>query len=419
MVTASPKRLRSMISGVLGNLLEWYDFTVYGFFAVTIGQVLLGSGDDGGTLEALAIFAIGFIARPFGGAVLGSIADRLGRRRALLISVLGIIIPTFLIALLPTHQQIGALSGILLLLLRLVQGIAVGGEFTGSMVFLSELAARGHRGLATGCSVATAMAGILLGGLVYTLLSSLMEPAMLQTWGWRIAFLLGALLGLVTWFLLQSAEETEGFVDEAATESPVLACLHDHWRGILRSMMVLALPAAWCYSVTVFVVVLLHHRLGNDAVFAGAMGSIAAAIPIVCTPLFGAISDRVGRRPVMLAGSIAALLLGVPILALVDHAATGVVVLAVVSGGLVLAVLQGGTAVALVEQFPDRVRATGTGIAYNLTYAIAGGTQPLLALWLVDVTGSDLAPGGILVLLAIVSLVGVRLCRETAFEDCG
>ena len=166
-----------------------------------------------------------------------------------------------------------------------------------------------------------------------------------------------------------------------------------------------------------FIVVLLHHRLGNDAVFAGAMGSIAAGIPILCTPLFGAISDRVGRRPVMLAGSIAALLLGIPILALVDHAATGVVVAAVIAGGLVLAVLQGGTAVALVEQFPDSVRATGTGIAYNVTYAIAGGTQPLLALWLVDVTGSDLAPGGILVVLALLSLVGVRLCRETAFRS--
>ncbi|MEE2719541.1 MAG: MFS transporter [Planctomycetota bacterium] len=417
MASDSHRRRRSMISGVLGNLLEWYDFTVYGFFAVTIGRVLLGSGDDGGTLEALAIFAIGFIARPFGGAVLGSIADRFGRRRALMLSVLGIIVPTFLIALLPTHQQIGALSGILLLLLRLLQGIAVGGEFTGSMVFLSELASRGHRGLATGCSVATAMAGILLGGLVYTLLSSLMEPAALETWGWRIAFLLGAVLGLVTWFLLQSAEETEGFVDEAATESPVLACLRDHWRTMLRCVMVLALPAAWCYAVTVFVVVVLHHRLGNDAVFAGAMGSIAAGIPIVCTPLFGAISDRVGRRPVVLGGSIAALLLAIPILALVDHAATGVVVLAVSLGGVVLAVLQGGTAVALVEQFPDRVRATGTGLAYNVTYAVAGGTQPLLALWLVDVTGSYLAPGGVLMVLAVLSLVALRWTPETAFDD--
>jgi len=416
MVTTSASRLRSMISGVFGNLLEWYDFTVYGFFAIEIGKELLGSDQDGGTLEALAIFAIGFMARPFGGALLGSIADRFGRRKALILSVLGIIIPTFLIAILPTHDQIGMLAGILLLSFRLIQGIAIGGEFTGSMVFLSELASRGHRGFATGCSVATAMAGILLGSLVYTLLSSLMDPEMLGIWGWRIGFAFGAVLGLVSLFLLYTADETQDFVEEAANETPIRECIREHGRTILRSIMFLALPAAWCYAVTIFVVVLLHHRLGADAVFAGTMGSIAAAIPILMTPMVGALSDRVGRRPIMYAGSIAALLLGVPILALVDNAATGIVVVTVIVGGLVLSLMQGGTAVALVEQFPERVRATGTGISYNLTYAIAGGTQPLLALWLVDVTGSDLAPGGILVLLAIVSLVGVRLCRETAFD---
>ncbi|MDG2200870.1 MAG: MFS transporter [Phycisphaerales bacterium] len=417
MVTTSTPRLRSMVSGVFGNLLEWYDFTVYGFFAVEIGRALLGSGQDGGTLEALTIFAIGFLARPFGGALLGSIADRFGRRKALILSVLGIIIPTFLLAILPTYDQIGILSGILLLVFRLVQGIAIGGEFTGSLVFLSELANRGHRGFATGCSVATAMAGILLGSLVYTLLSSIMDPEMLGVWGWRIGFAFGAMLGLVSWFLLRTSEDSQEFVDEAANETPIRECIRGHGRTILRSILFLALPAAWCYSVTVFIVVLLHHRLGADAVFAGTMGSIAAAIPILVTPVVGAISDRVGRRPVMYAGSIAGLVLGIPILALVDNAATGIVVGAVIVGGLVLALMQGGTAVALVEQFPERVRATGTGISYNVTYAIAGGTQPLLALWLVDVTGSDLAPGGVLVLLAIASLVGVRLCRETAFED--
>ncbi|MDG1898407.1 MAG: MFS transporter, partial [Phycisphaerales bacterium] len=199
--------------------------------------------------------------------------------------------------------------------------------------------------------------------------------------------------------------------------SPLRDCIREHWRTILRSMMFLGLPAAWCYAVTVFIVVLLHHRLEVDAVFAGAMGSIAAGIPILLTPLIGAASDRYGRKPIMMTGSIAALLLGVPILALVDVSSTGMIVAAAVAGGVVLSMLQGGTAVALVEQFPERVRATGTGIAYNFSYALAGGTQPLLAFWLVDVTGSDLAPGGILVVLAVISIVAIPFCRETAFED--
>src|SRR6516165_7308773 len=245
---------RAVIAGLAGNVMEWYDFAVYGYFAQVIGQDFFPSEDPTSSLIAsFGAFAAGFLMRPVGGLVFGHIGDRLGRKAALTLSVLAMAIPTFLIGLLPDHSQIGALAPILLVALRMVQGLSVGGEYTTSVVFLVEGAAPNRRGFAGSWSPFGAGAGILLGSALGAALNAVLSPEAVFAWGWRVPFLLGLGVGLAGLFIRRHIPEPAKQADNKTAASPIREAFRSEWRNILRIMGFTFMFAVGFYMIFVYV----------------------------------------------------------------------------------------------------------------------------------------------------------------------
>ncbi len=252
---------RLIVAGVAGNVIEWYDFAVYGYFAQTIGQHFFPSKDPIASLiAAFGVFAAGFLMRPVGGLVFGHIGDRTGRKAALTLSVIAMAVPTFLIGLLPDYAQIGVVASVLIVILRLVQGLSVGGEYTTSVVFLVEGAAPGRRGLTGSWSVFGAVAGILLGSAVGAILTSILPQDTVYAWGWRVPFLLGLVVGLSGLYIRRRIPEAQvQSVDEKPATSPVVEAFRTEWRAMLRVAGFNVLNAVGFYMIFVYVATYLRQ----------------------------------------------------------------------------------------------------------------------------------------------------------------
>ncbi|MBO0360992.1 MFS transporter [Hymenobacter sp. BT186] len=379
-------RLRSIISGSIGNLVEWYDWYVYSAFALYFAPVFFPTTDPTAQLlSSAAIFAVGFLMRPLGGWLMGLYADRAGRKAALLASVLLMCGGSLLIAITPGYDRIGVLAPALLVVARLLQGLSVGGEYGTSATYLSEMADARHRGFYSSFQYVTLLAGQLLALLVQLGLQQFLTPAEMQSWGWRVPFVIGAVAAVVALYLRRQMEETQEFVKHAnAADAPQesrLRTLLRHPREVLTVVgMTLGGTLAF-YTFTTYA----QKFLVNTAHFSREQSTLvsfgALAVALVLQPLMGALSDRVGRRPVLLFFGVGATLGTVPLLTALSHtsstwAAFGLLVLAMV-------VLSGYTsinAVVKAELFPTHIRALGVGLPYALTLAIFGGSAEYVAL---------------------------------------
>src|SRR3954447_12148371 len=314
----SRQTLRVIAAGTIGNVLEWYDFAIYGYSATAIGRQFFPHEDPvAQLLSAFGVFALGYLMRPVGGALIGHIGDRLGRRAALTLSVAAMAIPTFLIGLLPGYATLGLLAPVALTLLRMVQGLSVGGEYTSSMVFLVERAPEGRRGLMGALASCGACGGILPGSAVRAGLAAMMSTAALESWGWRIPFLLGLLVGIAGYFLRRHVLDTMPM--ESRKRVPILETLQDHWRVVLAFAGLSVFNAVGFYVGFVYLVSWLQTADGIPPARALEINSLSMAIMLPVVIATGFLTDRVGRKPILLLACILGFVGAVPIFLLLNQ----------------------------------------------------------------------------------------------------
>jgi MHS family proline/betaine transporter-like MFS transporter len=403
---------RVIAAGMIGNVLEWYDFAIYGYFATQIGRSFFPHEDPvAQLLSAFGVFAIGYLMRPIGGVIVGHIGDTFGRRRALTFSVAAMAIPTFLIGLLPGYHTIGLLAPVGLTLLRVVQGLSVGGEYTSSMVFLVERAPEGRRGLMGAVAASGSALGILLGSAVGAAFAASMSTAALDAWGWRIPFLLGIVVGLAGYMLRRYV--LEAGVAEKRTRAPIIETLHDHWRVVAGFAGLSVYTAVTFYVGFVYLVSWLQTADGISPSRSLEINtfSMVMTLPVVITA--GWLSDRIGRKPLMLLASIGGLIGALPLFWLMDHPSELLAQLGQLGLVLLIGVYYGALPAVLVEAAPPAVRCTAVALGYNLCYGLFGGLSPLAATWLVERTGDEIAPAFLIMASAAATLVTLFWFRET------
>jgi len=378
-------RIRSIVGGSIGNLVEWYDWYAYSFFSVYFAPVFFPKADQTAQLlNTAGIFAVGFFMRPIGGWLFGSIADKYGRKKAMTFSVLLMSFGSLLIACSPTYRSVGLFAPLLLLLARLIQGVSVGGEYGTSATYLSEMAARERRGFYSSFQYVTLIGGQLVAVALQIFLQKLiLTEEELRSWGWRIPFIIGAMLSVIAFYIRSALDETQAF--ENSKQEKRKGTIKELLRYPKAILTVIGLTlggtiAFYTYSVYMqkFLVNTVH--LTNDK---ATMLSFFSLLLFACMqPVFGSLSDRVGRKPLLIAFGFLGIFTTVPVLTALSQVRSEAIAFILVMAGLLI--VSGYTsinAVVKAELFPAEVRALGVGLPYALTTAIFGGTAEYIALW--------------------------------------
>jgi MFS transporter, MHS family, proline/betaine transporter len=404
---------RGVIAGVVGNVLEWYDFALFGFFAHQIGTHFFPASDPTASLlAAFGTFAAGFFMRPVGGALFGWVGDRYGRKQALIWSVLAMAFPSFAIGVLPGAATIGLAAPALLLVFRLLQGLAVGGEYMASAVFLVEGSPPGRRGWMGSWGPLGASAGTLLGSAAGAIVNASMSPEAVLAYGWRIPFILG--LGVGLGGLAIRRHYLERVPHQAPAKSPLKEAFTDHWRTMLHLVALIAGISVGFYTTFVYAPTWLTQEIGVPARTALWINTLAMGLSLLVIPAAGLASDRFGRRPVLLVATGLFALLAYPLMALMARGETGGIFLGQLGLAVMVAANGGAMPVTMAELAPWRVRCTVMSVAYNIGMALLGGTTPLVAEWLVARTGARLAPAWYLATAAAITFGGALLLPRMA-----
>ena len=385
---SASSRLRSIVGGSVGNLVEWYDWYVYSAFSLYFAKSFFPPANQTvQLLNAAAVFAVGFLMRPAGGWLMGRYADKHGRRAALTLSVLLMCGGSLLIAVTPSYAKIGMIAPAMLVLARLLQGLSVGGEYGASATYLSEMAGKTHRGFWSSFQYVTLIMGQLLALAMLLLLQRTMAPADLESWGWRIPFIVGAALAVVAVAMRRGLEETSAFEKDRASRPPQSAAatmrgLMAHPRAVLTVVGLTAGGTVAFYTFTTYAQKFLVNTAGfskSDATYINAMSLL---IYMLLQPAIGALSDRIGRRPVLTAFGVLGTLGTIPLLTALEGARTIPQALSLLV--LALIAVSGYTAINAVvkaELFPTSIRALGVGFPYAVAVAVFGGTAEYFALW--------------------------------------
>lgn len=418
---------RVVIASFIGTTIEWYDFFLYGTAAALVFNKLFFPTLElqQGTMAAFATYAVGFFARPVGGIVFGHFGDKIGRKSMLVTTLMLMGVATVLIGLLPTYGQIGVWAPLLLVSLRFVQGFGVGGEWGGAVLMAVEHGAAGKRGFYASWVQAGVPVGLLLANAVFRLASSMDEKAFLA-WGWRIPFLLGVVLLGVGMFIrlkiiespvfaeAQAKAKTAAAVEEQTPKIPILAVLRDHPRNVLLAMGARFAENAFFYIFTVLILSYGSQQLGMGKGLLLNAVLIGSAVQLLVIPCFGALSDRLGRRPVYLGGALFLALFAFPFFWMVEARQPVLVILAVIIGLVGHAAMYGPQAAFFSELFGTRVRYSGASLGYQLASPLAGGLAPLIATALLEKSSGQSWPVAVyLLVMAAITLVSVWLAEET------
>ncbi len=396
-------RRRTIIAGIVGNVLEWYDFGVYGFFASIIAAHFFPSANPSVSLvAAFGAFAAGFLMRPVGAVVFGHIGDRYSRGRALQLSVICMAIPTFLIGLLPTYETIGVTAAVLMVLMRMMQGLAVGGEYTSSIVFLAENAPEGKRGFYSSWSMFGATGGILLGSAVGALMSSSMSPEALSSWGWRVAFLVGIAVSLTGFFLRRGLGKQPPVAHE---RPPLIVAFKTHGREIFRVIGLNVAFAVTFYIIFVYLVTWLIDVVKQTRSVALEINTVSMVVLLLLVPVFAKLSDAWGRKKLILLGVGGLAVFAHPLTLLMHHPDPAMILAGQLGFVFLVACYVASIPATMAEMFPQKIRVTGVCVSYNISFAVLGGTSPMVAEWLITRTQNDLAFAWYISVSAVISFL--------------
>ncbi|MGE0180548.1 MAG: MFS transporter [Sphingomonas sp.] len=414
-------RLRNIIGGSAGNLVEWYDWYVYSAFALYFAPVFFPTGDlTSQLLNSAAIFAVGFVMRPIGAWLMGIYADRRGRKAGLTLSVSLMCFGSLVIAVLPTHAMIGPLAPAILLLARMMQGLSLGGEYGASATYLSEMAGRERRGFFSSFQYVSLIAGQLIALSVLLILQFAISEAALEAWGWRIPFAFGAVLAVVVFWIRRRLAETDSFTNAKASDAPrssTANLFRDHPK---EALLVVALTAGGTlafYAYTTYMQKFLVNTSGFDRVTASRVMTAALFVFMCLQPLSGALSDRVGRKPVMIGFGLLGVAGTVPLFTALESVQSPYAAFGLVMASLVI--VTGYTsinAVVKAELFPAHIRALGVALPYALANTVFGGTAEYVAFWLKD-AGMERAFYWYVTAMIGVSLIVYWRMRDTRDES--
>jgi MFS transporter, MHS family, proline/betaine transporter len=415
-------RTRAVAAASIGNFLEFFDFVIYGFLAGVIGRLFFPAADPvTSLLSSFATYGVGFLMRPVGSIAIGAYADRYGRKAALILTITMMALATLVTGLIPTYDQIGLLAPIILVICRLLQGFSLGGEWGGAAAFMVEYAPKGRRGWVGSWQQSSTTVGVLVGSLTIALLNYTMSADTLNAWGWRLPFIIGAIVGPVGFYLRASINETPMYEQVVTTSTverhPISTTLRKDLRNLLVAFGISINAAVPFYIYFVFMPSFATQRLGIASATALFSTSIVSFVAIVLMPITGALSDRVGRKPLILGSTIGALVTSYPLFLLItSHPSFGTLVTAQVIGIVFVSMFSGPLPAILCEMFPTNVRVTSLSIGYTLAVTIFGGFAPFIGTFLVNVTGNPISPTYYVMSAAIVStIVAAFFYRETAF----
>ncbi|MFI5875546.1 MFS transporter [Streptomyces sp. NPDC051445] len=427
------RQMRKVVAAsFIGTTIDWYDFFLYGSAAALVFNKLFFPGSDPlvGTLLSFLTYAVGFAARPLGALVFGHFGDRLGRKKLLVLSLLMMGGATFAIGLLPTHATVGSAAPVLLTMLRLVQGFALGGEWGGAVLLVSEHGDARRRGFWASWPQTGAPAGQLLATGVLSLLTAVLSDAAFASWGWRIPFLLSGLLVVVGLWIRLSVDESPVFQEALAraearkavrtTEAeplPLVSVLRHHWRDVLVAMGARMAENISYYVITAFILVYATTSAGVSKQTALNAVLIASAVHFAVIPAWGALSDRIGRRPVYLLGAVGIGLWMFPFFSLVDTGAFGSLVLAVTVGLVLHGAMYAPQAAFFSEMFATRMRYSGASIGAQFASVAAGAPAPLIATALLADYDSSTPIALYVIAAALVTVVAVGVAKETRHRD--
>ncbi|MEU6404333.1 glycine betaine/L-proline transporter ProP [Streptomyces sp. NPDC046985] len=422
---------RAVNAASLGNAMEWFDFGVYSYLAVTLGHVFFPSGNATvQLLSSFATFAVSFLVRPLGGMVFGPMGDKIGRKKILAVTMIMMAVGTFAIGLIPSYAAIGFWAPTLLILFRLVQGFSTGGEYGGASTFIAEYAPDRRRGFFGSFLELGTLAGYVGASGLVTILASVLGDGGMESWGWRVPFLVAGPIGLVGLYLRLRLDETPAFQKlenasahrapeaasavESTAKGDLAKIFRDYW-----PTLVLCVCLVGAYNITDYMLLsYMPTYLSDDMGYSETHGLLILIATMVLLMLVinqvGKLSDRIGRKPVLMAGMLGFLLLSLPSLLLVGQGGVWAVSAGMVLLGLSLVCLLGTMSAALPALFPTQVRYGSLSIGYNVATSLFGGTTPLVITALISVTGSELMPAYYVMGAALVGVIAVACMKETA-----
>ena len=420
MSTVQPALKPSQVAAaVIGNALEWYDFLVFGFFTVIIAKLFFPRDSQyASLLLTTATFGVGFFMRPVGGILLGIYADRRGRKAALLLVIALMTVAIAMIAFAPTYAAIGVGAPLIIVLARLLQGFSAGGEFATATAFLTESAPPQWRGLYGSWQMVGQGLAVLTGAILGTVLTRWLTPEALNGWGWRVPFLFGLIIGPLGLYIRRRLDETSAFLQSSrntAGREPAGSVLASHVTEMLACLGMVVFGTICFYVILIYIPTFARTQLQLPLDQAFLAQSIGLACEVVLIPIFGALSDRVGRKPVMIAALVAYLVVTYPLFSWVSTSPSFATLLTMqIILCSLFGVFNGPVSTALAEQFPTHVRSTALAISYNIAVMLFGGFAQFFVTWLIQATGTPIAPAYYLMFGAAVGLLSVLFLKERA-----
>lgn len=411
-------RVKAVSAGAVGNVMEWFDYGIYGTLAPIIASIFFPNNDPlASLLLTFVVFGVGFVMRPLGAVIFGYIGDKFGRKNALSLTILIMAFSTFSIGLIPSYASIGVAAPLLLTVARLLQGISTGGEWGGSTSFIVEYANDNRRGFYGSWQQVSTIGGLMLGSLTGVILTNVLAKEALHSWGWRLPFIFGILLGVIGWYMRVKLEDTPAYqkVEESAevVKNPISTAVRTNYKGIIQAMGMTVVWTVSFYILLTFMPSYINKILKlplNQSLLSNFFSYILLVIFI---PLMGHLSDRIGRKPLLLTSCIGFAVFTYPLFMFVSDGSFMKLVIAQLILGLFLSMFSGAGVAFIAEIFPTNVRYTTLSIGYNIITALFGGMAPFIATFLVAATKNNLSPSFYVIGAAIVSFIAILTLPET------